>query len=205
MCLLSMIILDLLNLFSLNEIWSFAYISKILQSWTNSIRQIYQSYSFWFRGRLHIYGFLRLFIKKGELFIKIFSTNPTTNWNCRRKNQHIIKTVQVIESMVPYTFWCEAAHMIVHLINRPPSTTLKMLLLRVSLWLASIFLLACLWLPLLCRSSLTWTNKIFSSSCKIFIGYSDDHKGFLCYFPEACRTHISWNVVFLEHIPYYSL
>lgn len=30
-------------------------------------------------------------------------------------------------------------------------------------------------------------------------------KGFLCYDPEARRTRISCNVIFVEHNPFYSL
>ena len=39
----------------------------------------------------------------------------------------------------------------------------------------------------------------------MFLGYSDEHKGFLCYGPKDRLLHVSQNVVFLEHIPFYSL
>ena len=39
----------------------------------------------------------------------------------------------------------------------------------------------------------------------VFLGYSDEHKGFLCYFPVVRQSHISRNVVIVEHVPFYSL
>lgn len=34
----------------------------------------------------------------------------------------------------------------------------------------------------------------------VFIRYSDDHKGFLCYDPVACKARISENFVFLDTV-----
>ena len=39
----------------------------------------------------------------------------------------------------------------------------------------------------------------------VFLGYSDEHKGFLCYDHVVRRSRISRNVVFVEHVPFYSL
>lgn len=49
-------------------------------------------------------------------------------------------------------------------------------------------------------------TKLSSQAARcVFIGYSDDHKGLFYYEPKARRTHISQNVIFLKHIPFYSL
>jgi hypothetical protein len=39
----------------------------------------------------------------------------------------------------------------------------------------------------------------------LFLGYSDEHKGFLCYDPKDDCLRISWHVVFLERVPFYSV
>lgn len=39
----------------------------------------------------------------------------------------------------------------------------------------------------------------------MFLGYSNEHKGSLCYDPVARHTRISRNVIFVENVPYYSL
>lgn len=51
---------------------------------------------------------------------------PQQNGVAERKNHHLLDMVKtlLIESFVPFHFWCEALSTIVHLINRLPSTTL---------------------------------------------------------------------------------
>lgn len=39
----------------------------------------------------------------------------------------------------------------------------------------------------------------------MFVGYSTEHKGFLCYDPVERRLRISRNVIFVEHVPFFSL
>ena len=39
----------------------------------------------------------------------------------------------------------------------------------------------------------------------LFLGYSNEHKGFLCYDQFEKRMCISRNVIFLEQIPFFSL
>ena len=39
----------------------------------------------------------------------------------------------------------------------------------------------------------------------MFLGYNPEHKGFLCYDQLEQRMRISRNVVFLEHVPFFSL
>ncbi|CAI8618374.1 unnamed protein product [Vicia faba] len=46
------------------------------------------------------------------------------------------------------------------------------------------------------------------SSCSaicVFIGYGDGKKGYHCYDPGAKKLYVSRHVIFLEHIPFYSL
>ena len=52
----------------------------------------------------------------------------------------------------------------------------------------------------------TERTKLSPQAAKcLFLGYSSEHKGFLCYDPSEKRMRISRNVIFLEHIPFFSL
>lgn len=50
------------------------------------------------------------------------------------------------------------------------------------------------------------THKLSHQATKcVFLGCSDEHKGFLGYNPAACCTCVSRNLVFLEYVPSHSL
>ena len=49
-------------------------------------------------------------------------------------------------------------------------------------------------------------NKLSSrSAICVFLGYGDGQKGYRCYDPTNHKLYISRHVVFLEHIPFYSI
>lgn len=58
---------------------------------------------------------------------KILSSHAPTKWSYERKNKHIVETMRtlLLEAFVPRTFWCEATHIVVHLINCMPTPVLK--------------------------------------------------------------------------------
>lgn len=146
---------------------------------------------------------------KGILHQKSCSHTPQPNGVAERKNRHILETVRalLLESSVPRTCWCEAAHTAVHLINRfpkklPNNISLFQCLFGFSPYSHShVFGSLCfVHLPIHER------NKLSAESAKsVFVGYNGAHKGFHCYDPTARRTQIPRNVVFLEHVPFYSL
>lgn len=43
------------------------------------------------------------------------------------------------------------------------------------------------------------------STICVFLGYGDDQKGYRCYDPGARKLYVSLHVIFLKHIPFYSL
>lgn len=134
---------------------------------------------------------------------------PEQNGVAERENQHIIQTVRtlLLDSHVPNTFWCEAAYTTVHLINRLPSRTLSdktpyNLLFKSSPNYNAQQVFGCLCFVHLPPIKKT---KLFVHATKcVFLGYSDQQKGHVCYDPTARKTHISRHVRFLQHVPFYS-
>ena len=114
----------------------------------------------------------------------------------------------IIESMVPQTFWCEAAHTAVHLINQLPPSVLNNVTPFECLFGSPPSYTHLRVYGSLCFVHLPFVEqiKLSSQSAKcVFVGYSDEHKGLVYYDPVARHTCISRNVIFLEHIPFYSL
>lgn len=76
------------------------------------------------QGRIHFVGIL--FISDSKVHQKFCPHTPQQNDIAERKNLHIMETNRalVLESKVPRTFWCEAAHTAIHLINRLPTGVL---------------------------------------------------------------------------------
>ena len=147
---------------------------------------------------------------KGIIHQKSCPHTPQQNRIAERKNRHILETIHalLVESLVPPQFWCEAAHTAIHIINRLPTSVLHKIspyecLFRHSPSYSHLRVFGCLYfvhLPSIER------NKLSPQAVRcMFLGYSDDHKGFLCYDPKDRRLRTSRNVVFLEHIPFYSL
>ncbi|CAN0839525.1 Retrovirus-related Pol polyprotein from transposon TNT 1-94 [Linum grandiflorum] len=126
-----------------------------------------------------------------------------------RKHRHVLDLARalLLESGVPPTFWVETVHTVIHLINRQVSPVLGNETPYQALYsklpnysLLRVF--GCLCFVLLPPHERT---KLQSRTARcVFIGYSDHHKGYLCYDPHQRRVRIAYHVVFLEHIPYYS-
>ena len=133
--------------------------------------------------------FLSFLSYKGIVHQKSCPYTPQQNGIVERKNRHMIEIVHtlLVEALVPSQYWCEAAHTAVHIINRLPSSVLQKIspyecpfgkppsydYLRVFGCLRFVHL------PSIER------NKHSPQVAKcMFLGYSDDHKGFLYYDPK---------------------
>ena len=110
--------------------------------------------------------------------------HPSTEW-CR-KNGLLLDVVRtsMLESSVPPRFWVEALSMVVYLINHMPSSALH---------LDSPY--SCLFGVPPNYNSL----HVFGCICFVppqfvqcaFLGYSNSHKGFVCYDADANKLRIS--------------
>lgn len=138
---------------------------------------------------------------KGIIHQKYCPYTSEQNGTAERKHGHILETswALLFESQVPTKFWCEAVHTTVYLINRLPTPVLRNISPFESLYgsppsythLRTFGCLCFVHLPSLEK------HKLSNQAAKcVFLGYSDDHKGFLCYDSDARRTRISLNVVF---------
>ena len=139
---------------------------------------------------------------KGILHQKSCPHTPQQNGIAERKNRHLLEIVRtlLVESLVPPKFWCEAAHTTIHIINRLPSSVPGKVSPFECLFgyppsYSHLRVFGCLCfvhLPSLER------NKLSPQAARsMFLGYSNEHKGFLCYEHKERRLHISRNVLFL--------
>ncbi|CAL1378329.1 unnamed protein product [Linum trigynum] len=110
-------------------------------------------------------------------------------------------------SSVPTSFWVEVIHIVVYLINRKPDLVLDAKSPYEALYqrrpeYEQLRVFGCMWYVLLPR----WErHKRAPKAIKCaFVGYSEKHKGYVCYDPTNRRVRIFCDV-FLEHIPHYSV
>ncbi|CAL1404258.1 unnamed protein product [Linum trigynum] len=126
-----------------------------------------------------------------------------------RKNRHVVELTRalLLDSHVPSIFWPEAVATAVRLINyqitpvldhRSPFFTLFSKhpdYTRLRVFGCTCFVLT----PKKER------NKFSSKAARcMFLGYSDVHKGYLCYDPVLSRIRIACTVVFFESLPFHS-
>jgi hypothetical protein len=139
--------------------------------------------------------------QKGILSQRSCLYTPQQNGVAERKNHHLLDVVHtlMLESFVPSRFWVEALSTAVYLINHLLSPTLHLdspysRLFGVPLDYNSlhVFGYVCfVHLPPIER------HKLAAQSVQCaFLGYSNSHKGFVCYDADANRLHISRNVIF---------
>lgn len=135
---------------------------------------------------------------------------PQQNGVTGRKHRHIIEIARsfLLSASVPSEFWGETVLTVVHVINRISSSVTSGLSPFEKLYnyipdysSLKVFGSTCFVLrPQVERSKLSSRYAI----C-VFLGYGDGQKGYHCYDPGAKKFYISRHVVFLEHIPFYSL
>ena len=114
----------------------------------------------------------------------------------------------LLSASVPSEFWGEAVLTAVHAINRIPSSITSGLSPFKKLYCYApdysalrVFGSTCFVLrPHVERSKLSSRSSI----C-VFLGYGDGQKGYRCYDPTNKKMYVSRHVVFLEHIPFYSI
>lgn len=143
------------------------------------------------RGEYMSFEFTSFLIEKGIIHKKSRPHTPQQNGIVERKIRHILETIRtlLVESLVPHKFWCEAAYTAIPIINRIPSCVLG----KVSpyeclfghppsyshLKVFGCFSLCFIHFPSLKR------NKLSPQAARyLFLGYSDEHKGFLCFDPK---------------------
>lgn len=133
------------------------------------------------------------------------------NGSAERKHRHIVEIGLTIlaHASMPLKFWDEAFLIAVYLINRLPSRVIdndtpyfRLYGQHPDYTLLRTFGCAC-WPHL--RPYNTRKLAFRSKQC-VFLGYSNQHKGFKCLDPKEGRVYISRDVVFDENVfPFASL
>lgn len=128
---------------------------------------------------------------------------PPKNGRVERKNRHVVEMgiSLLAHSNLPLSFWSFAFQMTIYLINRllTPIPTSKSPYQMLDNNLPDYQLLkvfGCVCFP--CRRSYNSHKLQFRQSKCIFIGYSSNHKGYLCLDPLYGLVYVSRHVVFNE-------
>ncbi|CAN0876377.1 Retrovirus-related Pol polyprotein from transposon TNT 1-94 [Linum grandiflorum] len=146
--------------------------------------------------------------KQGIIFQSSCLGVSEQNGLVERKNRHVMELARalLLDSRVPSIFRPEVVHTVVYLINRQISSTLHnqspfSVLYRKKPDYARLRTFGCTCFVLIPRHERT---KLTSKTARcVFMGYSNHHKGYLCYDEVAKRIRIAYHVIFLEHLPYF--
>ncbi|CAN1844804.1 Retrovirus-related Pol polyprotein from transposon TNT 1-94 [Linum perenne] len=125
-----------------------------------------------------------------------------------RKHRHILELTRalLLQTANPSHFWVEAVRSVVYLINRQPTPVLQHSSPFEALYhrrpdYTRLRTFGCVCFVLLPRKDRT---KLTSKTARcVFLGYTDHHKGYLCYDVVHHRVHIGYHVVFLENLYYF--
>ncbi|RVX11445.1 Retrovirus-related Pol polyprotein from transposon TNT 1-94 [Vitis vinifera] len=133
---------------------------------------------------------------------------PEQNGIVERKHRHIVEMglTMLFNAKLPLSLWVDAFLTAVYLINRLPSTVLKMespffMLFKQYPEYRSLRIFGCQCFPYLRDYG---KNKFSPKTYPcVFIGYSSLHKGYRCLHPSTKRVYISRHVIFNENcFPY---
>src|SRR3954464_12995465 len=149
-------------------------------------------------------SFKNFFNKKAFCLNDLVPIPPQQNGMAERKNRHLLDVTRtlLLQASVPPRFWVEALSTAVFLINRLPSTVIDFdspffRLFKIQPNYSDLHTFGCVCfvhLPPFER------NKLGAQSIQCaFMGYSNSHKGFVCYDVSNHRFRVSRNVTFFDN------
>jgi hypothetical protein len=109
----------------------------------------------------------------------------------------------LFQASLPASYWAEALHTATHLLNRLPSKAVShptpyFTLYGIAPTYTHLRVFGCACYP---NTSATAPHKLSPrSTCRLFLGYSSDHKGYQCLDLASHRIIISRHVVFDEDV-----
>jgi len=154
--------------------------------------------------------FYQLLVLDGTIHETSCTDTPEQNGVTERKYRHIVETTHslLLSAFVPSEFWGEVVFSVVSLINTISSSHnsgfshFEKLYGYVPDYSSfRVFGCTCFILhPHVERSKLSSRSAI----C-VFLGYGEGKKGYHCFDPITQKLYVSRHVVFLEHIPFFSI
>ncbi|KAK2970062.1 hypothetical protein RJ640_006535 [Escallonia rubra] len=156
------------------------------------------------------FAFQNYMNQHGILHQSSCTDTPAQNGVAERKNRHLLETARALlfQMKVPKPFWADAISTACFLINRMPSTVLNgdvpysVLFPTKPLFPVEprIFGSTCF-----VRDVRPHLTKLDPKALKcVFLGYSRLQKGYRCYSPDLHKSLVSTDVVFSEHIQFFS-
>jgi hypothetical protein len=146
----------------------------------------------------------------GTIYQTSCTDTPEQNGVAERKHRHIVEIARslLLSAFVPSEFWGETVLTAVSLINTITSSHSSGLSSFEKLYgyvpdysSFRVFGCTCFVLcPHVERSKLSSRSAI----C-VFLGYGEGKKGYCCFDPITQKLYVSRHVVFLEHIPFFSI
>jgi hypothetical protein len=138
------------------------------------------------------------------------TNTPKQNGVAERKHRHIVETARslLLSAFVPCEFWREAVLTVVSLINTIPSSHSSGLSPFEKLYgyvsdYSSFRVFSCTYFVLHPHVE---RNKLSSrSAICVFLGYGEGKKRYRCFDPINQKLYVSRHVVFLKHIPFFSI
>ncbi|XP_022859302.1 uncharacterized protein LOC111380069 [Olea europaea var. sylvestris] len=154
--------------------------------------------------------FCELLALDGTIHQTSYTDIPEQNSVAERKHRHIVETARslLLSASVSSMFWGEAVLIAIGLINIIPSSHIsgfspfkKLYGYTPNYSLFRVFGCTCFVLrPHVERSKLSSRSAI----C-VFLAYGGGKKGYHCFDPITQKLYVSRHVVFLEHIPFFSI
>ena len=135
---------------------------------------------------------------------------PEQNGVIERKHRHIVETARslLLSAFVPSVFWGEAVLTAARVINMIPSSHISGLSPFEKLHgyapdYSSLRVFGCVCFVL--RPHVERSKLSSRSALCVFLGYGEGQKGYRCFDPVTQKLYVSRHVVFLEHIPFFSI
>ncbi|KAJ9539489.1 LOW QUALITY PROTEIN: hypothetical protein OSB04_032222 [Centaurea solstitialis] len=134
---------------------------------------------------------------------------PAQNGVVERKNRHLLEVARALlfQMTVSKQFWADAIATACFLINRMPSSVMhgeipmSVLVPAQRLFPIESKIFGC---SCFVRDTQPHLSKLDPKSLKcVFLGYSRLQKGYRCFSPVLNRYIISWDVTFMEEVPFY--
>jgi hypothetical protein len=154
--------------------------------------------------------FCQLLALDGTIHQTSCTDTPEQNCVAERKHRHIVETARslLLSASVPGEFWREAVLTTVSLINTIPSSHSSGLSPFENLYghvpdYFSFRVFGCTCFVLRPHTERSKLSSRFAIC--VFLGYGEGNKGYHCFDPITHKLYVSRHVVFLEHIPFFSI